>query len=76
MHRYGLPNRPLAGRVNFCANKWDEESAQEARLGGAVDVAVHELTHALFFAPESFGAFINEDLKHAPYAPSPSLRGH
>lgn len=49
---YGLPNRPLAGHVNFCpsAGRGGAAAAEPRSLEAAVDTAVHELLHALYMS--------------------------
>ena len=60
---YGTRNRPLAGYINFCPDAVPADAADAPRL---VDIAVHEILHTLFFAPDHFEAFV--DVNGAPYA--------
>ena len=65
---YGLPNRPLSGRVNFCPDRFSKDNATKDNIGGTVDLLVHELSHALFFGEGQFGGYIDEEFQPAPCA--------
>ena len=64
---YGIPNRPLAGHINFCPRQRDVRGARE--LNSIVDTAVHELLHTLFMADSLFERFVTQTGAPAPCAP-------
>ena len=56
--RYGAPDRPLSGYINFCPRSDDLRSNNNA-LEALVDTAVHEIIHTLFMSQDLFPLFIN-----------------
>eukprot|EP00892_Ulva_mutabilis_P009711 jgi/Ulvmu1/7111/UM034_0017.1 len=61
---YGPPRRPLAGHVNFCPSAGRGAMSAEAAprsMEAAVDTAVHELLHTLFFSRGLYRSFQRPD---------------
>jgi hypothetical protein len=57
---YQLPNRPLAGYINFCPQP--EGFVEDPKsVDDLIDTAVHELIHTLFMSPNLFPFFITTD---------------
>ena len=64
---YGVKDRPLSGYINFCPSN-DGSGLNEAvnKVDALVDTAVHEMIHALFFSPDLFKRYINDQGDRTP----------